>query len=64
MDNEFIKNITEEGDNMLDEKVKAGQIDDYVTPTFYAPNVSWLVQRNGMNSRHSLVSYDCVQQFS
>ena len=40
---------------MLDEKVKAGQIDDYVTPTFYAPNVSWLVQRNGMNPRHSLM---------
>ena len=35
--------------------MKAGQIDDYVTPTFYAPNVSWLVQRNGMNPRHSLM---------
>lgn len=40
---------------VLDEKVKAGKIDDYVTPTFYAPNVSWLVQRNGMNPRHSLM---------
>lgn len=31
----------------LDETVAAGKLSDYVTPTFYAPNVSWLVQRNG-----------------
>lgn len=37
------------------ESIPAGKIDDYVTPTFYAPNVSWLVQRNGMNPRHSLM---------
>lgn len=40
---------------VIDDKIPAGQIDDYVTPTFYAPNVSWLVQRNGMHPRHSLM---------
>jgi hypothetical protein len=39
----------------LSEKILAGKIEDYVTPTFYAPNVSWFVQRNGMNPRHSLM---------
>lgn len=39
----------------LDPNVPAGKIDDYVTPTFWAPNVSWFVQRNGMNPRHSLM---------
>lgn len=41
---------------VLDKEVKAGKIDDYVTPTFYAPNVSWLVQRNGMDARNSLMA--------
>ena len=40
----------------LDKDTKAGTIDDYVTPTFYAPNVSWLVQRNGMHPEHSLMA--------
>ena len=40
----------------LDKSVKAGTIDEYVTPTFYAPNVSWLVQRNGMHPKHSLMA--------
>lgn len=39
----------------LDAKIPAGQMSDYVSPLFYAPNVSWLVQRNGMNARHSLM---------
>ena len=39
----------------LKPEVKAGQIEDYVSPFFYAPNVSWLVQRNGMDARHSLM---------
>ena len=39
----------------LNPDVKAGKIEDYVSPLFYAPNVSWLVQRNGMNPRHSLM---------
>ena len=40
---------------VLDPKVKAGKIEDYVSPLFYAPNVSWLVQRNGMHSHNSLM---------
>ena len=39
----------------LDSNIKAGKIEDYVSPVFYAPNVSWLVQRNGMDARHSLM---------
>ncbi|MBQ8673917.1 MAG: heparinase II/III family protein [Bacteroides sp.] len=39
----------------VDDKVPAADINDYVTPTFHAPNASWLVQRNGMNRRHSLM---------
>ena len=33
----------------------AALIERYVTPTFYAPNVSWLVQRTGMDARHDLM---------
>lgn len=40
---------------VLDPSIAAGTIEDYVTPTFWAPNVSWFVQRNGMNPRHSLM---------
>lgn len=40
---------------MLNPKTKAGKIEEYVSPLFYAPNVSWLIQRNGMNPRHSLM---------
>lgn len=39
----------------LSDTIPAGQIEDYVSPLFYAPNVSWLVQRNGMDPRHSLM---------
>ena len=39
----------------LNPKVQPGKIEDYVSPLFYAPNVSWLVQRNGMNPRNSLM---------
>lgn len=39
----------------LDSKIQAGKIEDYVSPLFYAPNVSWLVQRNGMHPRNSLM---------
>ena len=30
-------------------------VSKWVTPMFYAPNVSWLVQRTGMDARHSLM---------
>lgn len=39
----------------LNPEVKARKMEEYVSPLFYAPNVSWLVQRNGMNPRHSLM---------
>lgn len=39
----------------LKQDIRAGKIEDYVSPLFYAPNVSWLVQRNGMNPRNSLM---------
>lgn len=39
----------------LDPNIPAGKIEDYVTPTFWAPNVSWFVQRNGMDERNSLM---------
>lgn len=30
------------------------KIEQYVSPSFYAPNVSWLMQRTGMDERHDL----------
>ena len=39
----------------LNPNIEAGKIEQYVSPFFYAPNVSWLVQRNGMNPRNSLM---------
>lgn len=38
-----------------DTTVAAGRIEAYVSPTFHAPNVSWLVQRNGMDPARSLM---------
>lgn len=32
------------------------EIEKYVSPSFYAKNVSWLVQRTGMNIRHDLMA--------
>lgn len=40
----------------LDAGVKAGRLEQYVSPLFYAPHVSWLIQRNGMNPRYSLMA--------
>lgn len=39
----------------LDKSIRAGAIEEYISPTFWAPNVSWFVQRNGMDSRNSLM---------
>ena len=48
---------------VLDPKVEAGKIEDYVSPLFYAPNVSWLVQRNGMHPCNSLmIAFTCVER--
>jgi len=35
----------------LNTKFEKGNLKDYVTPTFYAPNVSWFVQRNGYEDK-------------
>lgn len=38
----------------LDAQITAGKPEDYITQTFYAPNVSWFVQRNrSQGSQHS-----------
>ncbi len=50
-----INSFFDEKPLVLDSSIPAGKIEDYVSPLFYAPNVSWLVQRNGMNPRHSLM---------
>lgn len=39
----------------LDPNILAGKMEDYVSPTFWAPNASWFVQRNGMDARNSLM---------
>ncbi len=40
---------------VIDTAIVAGNIEDYVSPTFYVPKVSWLVQRNGMDAQRSLM---------
>ena len=37
-----------------DKDAPAALVEEYVTPTFYAPNVSWLMQRTGMDPQHDL----------
>ena len=39
----------------LDPDIPAARFSDFVTQTFYAPNVSWLVQRNGFDPKHGLM---------
>lgn len=38
---------------VLDKDVEKGEWSDYVTSTFYAPNVSWFVQRNKFSSKQN-----------
>lgn len=40
----------------INPKYKKGNLDDYVTQTFYAPNVSWHVQRMGKGKNGMMVS--------
>ena len=40
---------------MLSDKVKAGRAEDYITATFWSPNVSWFVQRNGFDLHNGLM---------
>jgi len=39
----------------LNDSVKAALPNAFISPTFYAPNVSWLVQRNGLNPNSALM---------
>ncbi len=39
----------------IDTTIAAGDIGDYVSATFHAPQVGWFVQRNGMDPLHSLM---------
>jgi len=38
---------------LLDKRVEKGRLSDYITPTFYAPNVSWFVQRNQYDDKQN-----------
>lgn len=38
---------------VLNDTVKAGDLKEYITPTFYAPNVSWFVQRNKYDDKQN-----------
>ncbi|WP_257666297.1 hypothetical protein [Parapedobacter tibetensis] len=41
---------------LLDSSVPKGELTDFITPTFYAPNVSWFVQRSHYSNRqHGLM---------
>jgi hypothetical protein len=39
----------------LSEKIPAGRVDDYLTATFWSPNVSWMVLRNGLDVKNGLM---------
>jgi hypothetical protein len=39
----------------LQETVKPGKVSDYLTATFWSPNVSWFVQRNGVDVKNGLM---------
>ncbi|EOR94487.1 : hypothetical protein [Arcticibacter svalbardensis MN12-7] len=52
--NAFMSLLTGNG-TVLDRNIQPANINDYVTPTFYAPNVSWLALRNGFDSKHGLM---------
>jgi hypothetical protein len=39
----------------FDADIKAASISDYTTASFYAPNVSWLLIRNGMDVKNGLM---------
>ncbi|MCM4150335.1 hypothetical protein DHD05_01925 [Arenibacter sp. N53] len=40
---------------LLDTGIAAAKQDDFMTQTFYAPNVSWLAMRNGHDAEHGLM---------
>lgn len=42
-------------DVAINNEIPAAKVEDFVTQTFYAPNVSWFVQRNGMDPQNGLM---------
>ncbi len=50
-----LMNLYPQDDVQIDTTIAPGRIETYVSPTFYVPKVSWLVQRNGMDARNSLM---------
>ncbi|WP_299669126.1 heparinase II/III family protein [uncultured Polaribacter sp.] len=49
------QNLLYKNEVHLDKNVQPANEADYMTNTFYAPTVSWLVQRNGLDSKHGLM---------
>ncbi|WP_114782951.1 heparinase II/III domain-containing protein [Botryobacter ruber] len=39
----------------LNATIPAGKLEEFLTPTFHAPNVSYFVQRNGLDPQHGLM---------
>jgi hypothetical protein len=50
----FLSLFSHSGFTMKD-TIKPGKYEDFVTATFYAPNVSWFVQRNGFDRKNGLM---------
>ncbi|WP_162628059.1 heparinase II/III domain-containing protein [Arcticibacterium luteifluviistationis] len=40
---------------ILDASISPAKPEDYITSTFYAPNVSWIAIRNGFDQKHGLM---------
>ena len=53
-DNSFLS-ILYNKEIQIDNQIKATGREDLITPTFFAPNVSWLVQRSGLDEKHDLM---------
>ena len=47
--------LSQGGLTKLKEKIPAGKLEDYVTPVFYSPNVSYLALRNGIDPKNGLM---------
>jgi Heparinase II/III-like protein. len=50
-----VESFFTEKDVRINENIPAAKVEDFVTNTFYAPNVSWFVQRNGMDKQNGLM---------
>ena len=54
-DDTQLKNRVEAFRRAIQPDASAAEIEKYVSKTFYSPNVSWLVQRSGMDKQHDLM---------